>query len=329
MRRRDFIARLGGAAVSSLAFPTGAPAQQSAMPVIGFLDPRSPDVIANRLRAFRQGLKEAGYVDGENVVLSHSWTENQNSEPRRLVADFVRRKVAVIATAGDDVASIASAATKTIPIVFVVSRDPVGLGLVASLAQPGGNATGINFFGGELAAKRLELLRELVPTAARIAVIVNPAGPGAEITAKDVETAARAIGLQIQVLRASSSLEIDAAFSSFAREAPDALFVSSDPFLSSRRVQLVNLATRHGIPSTFPQRETTEMGALMSYASNIGDAWHQSGTYVGRILNGAKPGDLPVVQSTKFELVINHQTARMLGLTVPQSLLARADEVIE
>ena len=325
MKRREFVAGLSSAA----AWPLPLHAQQGAMPVIGFLDPRSPDVIASRLRAFRQGLKETGYVEGENVAILHNWDDNQSGDPRRLAADLVRRKVAVIATAGDDIASIATAATKTIPIVFIVSRDPVGLGLVASLARPGGNATGVNFFGGELTAKRLELLRELVPTATRIAVLVNPAGPGVEITLKDVETAARTMGLQIQVLRAGTSREIDGAFATLVRERPDALFVGSDPFLSSRRVQLVNLATRHAIPSTFPQRETTEIGALMSYASNIADAWRQSGVYVGRILKGINPADLPVIQSSKFELVINHQTARLLGLTVPQTLLTAADEVIE
>jgi putative ABC transport system substrate-binding protein len=236
----------------------------------------------------------------------------------------------VIATAGDEVALVAKAATTTIPIVFIASRDPVRLGLVASLARPGGNLTGINFFGGELAAKRLELLRELVPTAVRVAVLVNPASTTiAEATLKDVEAAAHAMGLQIQTLSASTSREIDAAFAALVRERADALLIGTDTFLSSRRVQLVNLATRHAIPATFTQRDFAEIGGLMSYASNIADAWRQAGGYAGRILKGAKPADLPVVQASKFELIINAQTARMLGLTVPPTLLSTADEVIE
>ena len=236
----------------------------------------------------------------------------------------------MIATAGDDVALVVKAATKTIPFVFIASQDPVRLGLVTSLARPGGNVTGINFFTGELVAKRLEILRELVPAATRVAVLVNPASvTNTESTLRDLEPAARATGLQIRVLNASSSREIEAAFATFVRERPDALFVGSDTFFTSRRVQLVNLSTRHAIPAAFPNRESTEIGGLMSYGSNIADAWRQSGGYAGRILKGAKPTDLPVVQATKFELVINHQTARMLGLTVPPSLLATADEVIE
>jgi putative tryptophan/tyrosine transport system substrate-binding protein len=326
MRRREFILLLSGAA-AALALPTQA--QHPALPVIGILDPRSPDILTVRLRAFRQGLKDAGFVDGENVAIVHRWAENQNDQPSHLAADLVRRKVAVIATAGDDIASIAKAATTTIPIVFIASRDPVTLGLVASLARPGGNVTGINFFGGELAAKRLEVLRQLIPAATRVAVLVNPAAASAAITLSDIEPAARAMGLQLRVLNASTSREIDAAFATLMSDPADALFVASDPFLSSRRVQLVNLAARHAIPATFPQRESTEIGGLMSYASNLLDSWRQSGTYVGRILKGANPSDLPVVQASKFELVINAQTARMLGLTVPPSLLALADEVIE
>jgi len=326
VRRRALITLLGGAA----AWPFAARAQQPAMPVIGFLDPRSPDTVRDRLRAFRQGLKDTGYVEGENVTIVYRFAENQIDRLPELGADLVRRNVAVIATAGDDVALVAKAATTTIPIVFIASRDPVSLGLVASLARPGGNLTGINFFGGELAAKRLELLRELVPTAVRVAVLVNPASATiAETTLKDVQAAARTIGLQIQILNASTSREIDAAFATLVRERPDALLIGTDTFLSSRRVQLVNLATRHAIPATFTQRDFAEIGGLMSYASNITDAWRQAGGYAGRILKGAKPADLPVVQSSKFELVINHQTARMLGITVPDKLLATADEVIE
>jgi putative ABC transport system substrate-binding protein len=325
VKRREFITLLGGA----VAWPVAARAQQ-AMPVIGFLDSRSPDAVRDRLRGFRQGLKDNGYVEGDNVTIVYRWAENQIDRLPELAAELVRRQVTVIATAGDHVAPMAKASTTTIPIVFIVAQDPVRLGLVASLARPGGNVTGINFFNGELSAKRLGLLRELVPGAARVAVLVNPTNASAtEFTVRDVEPAARALGLQIYVLSASTSREIDAAFSTLVRERPDALFVSSDTFFSSRRVQLVNLATRHAIPAIFPQRESTEIGGLMSYASNITDAWRQSGAYTGRILKGAKPADLPVVQASKFELVINAQTARMLGLTVPSTLLSTADEVIE
>jgi putative ABC transport system substrate-binding protein len=327
VRRREFITLLGGAAV---AWPLPGRAQQPAMPVIGFLDTRSPDAIADRLRGFRQGLKDTGYVEGENVAILYRFAENQIDRLPELAADLVRRKVAVIATAGDDVALVAKGATTTIPIVFIASQDPVRLGLVASLARPGGNATGINFFASELVAKRLEILRELVPRAARVGVLVNPTNAAtAEAALKDAAAAARAMRLQIEVFNAGTPKEIDAAFASFVRERPDALFVSTDTFFSSRRVQLVNLATRHAIPAGFPNRESAEIGGLMSYGSNIPDAWRQAGAYAGRILKGAKPADLPVVQSIKFELVINAQTARMLGLTVPPSLLSVADEVIE
>jgi putative ABC transport system substrate-binding protein len=303
MKRRDFITLLGGAAA---AWPLAARAQQPAMPMIGFLDPRSPDVVSERLRAYRQGLKETGYIEGENVAIVYRFAENQNDRLPELAADLVRRQVAVIATAGDDVALVTKAATTTIPIVFIASLDPVHLGLVASVARPGGNVTGINFFAGELAAKRIEFLRDLVPGATRVAVVVNPANPkAAENTLQDVEPAARAMGLQIEVLNASSRQEIDAAFATFARERPDALFVAADPFLSSRRVQLVNLASRHAIPAAFSNREFAEIGGLMTYGSSILDAWRQAGAYAGRILKGAKPADLPVVQASKFELVIN------------------------
>jgi putative ABC transport system substrate-binding protein len=248
-----------------------------------------------------------------------------------LAVELVRRRVAVIATIqGPPTALAAKAATATIPIVFLVSDDPVRLGLVASLARPGGNLTGINFVSAELVAKRLELLRELVPGAARVAVLVNPANAAAtETTLRDVPPAARAVGLQIQVLNADTSREIDAAFATLVRERPDALFVASSPYFTSRRVQFVQLAARHAIPATYVGRQFPEIGGLMSYGANIADAFRQLGAYAGRILKGAKPADMPVVQASKFELVINLQTARMLGLTVPPSLLARADEVIE
>jgi putative ABC transport system substrate-binding protein len=325
--RRNFITLLGGAAVT---WPLTARAQQAARPVIGFLDPRSADAISERLRGFRQGLKETGYIEGENVAIVYRFAENRNDRLTELATDLVRRQVAVIATAGDDVPSIVKAATTTIPIVFIVAQDPVRIGLVASLARPGGNVTGINFFATELVAKRLELLRELVPRAARIAILINPANAAsADLAVKEIEDAARAMRLQIQVHNASSGREISTAFADIVRERPDALVVGSDPFFSSRRVQLVTLATRHGIPASFPNRESTEIGGLMSYGANVVDAWRQSGAYVGRILKGTKPADLPVVQSSKFELVINAETARILGLEVPPTLLARADEVIE
>jgi putative tryptophan/tyrosine transport system substrate-binding protein len=327
MRRREFITLLGGAA----AWPLAARAQQRALPVIGFLDPRSPDAIANRLRGFHRGLKESGYVEGENVTILYRWAENQFDRLPALAADLVQRQVAVIATAGDNVALVAKAATTTVPIVFIASQDPVRLGLVTSLARPGGNQTGVNFLASELSAKRLELMRELVPGAARLAVLINPASStSTESTIlRDAKEAARGMGLQIQVLNASSRAEIDAAFASLAHERPDALFVAIDTLFSSRRVQLVHLASYHRVPATYGQRDFVEAGGLMSYGSNLADAWRQAGVYTGHILKGAKPADLPVVQSTKFELVINAQTATMLGLTVPPSLLALADEVIE
>jgi putative ABC transport system substrate-binding protein len=267
-------------------------------------------------------------VEGENVTVEYRWADNQTDRLPELAAELVRRRVVVIV--GNTLSAFAAkAATTTIPIVFIVAEDPVRLGLVASLARPGGNLTGVNFFTGELVAKRLELLRELVPRAARVAVLVNPAGPDAETTLKDVEPAARAIGLQIPVLNASTSREINAAFATFVRERPDALFVGGDPFFSSRRVQLVHLATLHKVPAIFSNRDYVEAGGLMSYGSNVADAWRQLGTYAGRILKGAKPADLPVVQASKFHLVINVESARMLGLTVPDKLLAAADEVIE
>ena len=301
------------------------------MPVIGLLDQRSPEELADRLRGFRQGLKDAGFVEGQNAEIDYRWAENKMDRLPELAAELVRRRVKVIAsTGGIPSAFVAKAATTTIPVVFIVSDDPVKLGLVTSLARPGGNLTGINFFSGELTAKRLELLRELVPGTARVAVLVNPANAAnTEATLRAVEAAARAIGLQIQILNAGTIREINAAFATFVRERPDALFVGIDPFFNGRRVQLVNLATRHALPASYPARDFAEAGGLMSYGANIADAWRQVGFYAGRILKGATPADLPVVQSSKFELVINVQTAAMLDLTVPPQLLARADEVIE
>jgi putative tryptophan/tyrosine transport system substrate-binding protein len=328
MRRREFITLLGGAAAG---WPLAAVAQQSEMPVIGFLHPASPDRFADRLRGFRQGLKDAGYAEGENVAIEYRWADNQFDRLPALAAELVRRQVSVIAALGGPVPALAAkAATAIIPVVFLVAEDPVRLGLVASLARPSGNLTGINFFNAELGAKRLELLRTLVPGAARVAILVNPANAQTtETTLRDLEPAGRAMGLQLQVLNASSSRDIDKAFEALARDRPDAVFVSLDTSFADRRVQLVHLASRHVIPAMYALRDFVEAGGLMSYGTNFVDAYRQAGAYTGRILKGAKPADLPVVQSTKFEFVINAQTARMLGLDVPPSLLARADEVIE
>ena len=325
MKRRAFITLLSGVA----AWPLAARAQQPAMPVIGFLHSSSPEPY--RLRAFRQGLKDAGFIEGENVAIEYRWADSQIDRLPALAAELVQRRVAVIAASGGTPSILAAkAATTTIPIVFALAEDPVRLGLVASLARPSGNLTGINFFGTELAAKRLELLRELVPGAIRIAVLVDPTNAtNTETTVRGVEAAARAKGLQIQVLNASNSREVDATFATLASERPDALLVGSTAFLADRRVQLAQLAARHAVPTIYQDRLHAEVGGLMSYGASLGDAFRQVGVYSGRILKGAKPADLPVLQSTKFELVINAPTARMLGLTVPPTLLATADEVIE
>jgi putative tryptophan/tyrosine transport system substrate-binding protein len=327
MRRREFITLVAGAAV---AWPLAARAQQAAMPVIGFLDSRPSDAMTERLRAFRQGLKDTGYVEGENVTIVYRFAENQVDRLPELAADLVRRQVVVIATGAPLAAFAAKAATATIPIVFLIAEDPVRLGLVASLARPGGNLTGINLFNSELTAKRLDLLRELVPRAARFAVLVNPADvANTETTVRDVEAAARAIGLQIQVFNANTSREIDSAFETMARDSYEALYVGAFSYLAGRGVQLAQLATFNRLPATYSNRGYVDVGGLMSYGTNISAAFRQAGVYAGRILKGAKPADLPVVQASKFELVINALTARMLGLTVPPTLLAIADEVIE
>ena len=324
MRRREFIAALGGAA----AWPVVARGQQP-MPVIGFLDPTSPDAFADPLLAFRQGLKELGYVEGDNVGIIYRFAEKQIDRLPELADDLVRRQVAVIATFANGVFA-AKAATTTIPVVFVIADDPVRLGLVVSFARPGGNLTGINFLNAELSAKRLELLKELVPGARRIAVLVGPAGSiGGEQPLRNLDADARSAGLEIQVVEVRTSQEIDAAFASFARARPDALFVSPDPFFRTRRMQLTHLATRYTIPAAYALRDYCEAGGLMSYGANLAEAFRQAGVYTGRILKGAKPADLPIVQASKFELVINAQAARILGLPITPSLLARADEVIE
>ena len=327
MKRRGFITLFGGTA----AWPLVARAQQPAMPVVGFLGGTSPEMQSDRLRALRLGLKDNGYVEGENVTIEYRWAQNQIDRLPALAADLVHRQVTVIiATGGITSAFAAKAATTTIPIVFGAGEDPVRLGLVASLARPGGNLTGINFVSTELAGKRLELLREMIPGATRLAVLVNRGNStSTETTLRDVEPAARAMGLQIQVHNAGTIGEIDAVFATFARERPDAIFLGQDVFFVSRRVQLANMAARHAVPMASGSRDLVEVGGLMSYGSNIADAHRQIGLYAGRILKGTKPADLPVVQSNKFELVINAGTARMLGLGVPPTLLATADEVIE
>ena len=327
MRRRGFITLLGGAAA---AWPMAARAQQ-AVPVIGFLDPTSHDTYAERLRAFRQGLKDSGYVDDENVTILYRSAENRFDRLPDLAAELVRRRVAVIAAAGGSPSALAAkTATQTIPIVFAVSEDPVRLGLVASLARPGGNITGINIFSGELVAKRLGLLRELLPGTVRVGVLVNPANvANTATTLRDVEQAARTIGLEIHIFKSSSARELDAVFQSVSKEKLEALFVGNDAFLNSRRMQLALLSVRHGVPAIYASRDYADAGGLISYGTSFPDTYRQFGSYVGRIIKGAKPADLPVLQATRFELVINTVTARMLGVTIPPTLLARADEVIE
>jgi putative tryptophan/tyrosine transport system substrate-binding protein len=326
LRRRDFVTLAGAAA----AWPLAARAQQPAMPVIGFLEPTSPDgATADRLRSFRQSLRDAGFVEGENVAIEYRWADGRIDRLSVLAADFVRRQVAVIvAIGGSTPAFAAKAETSTIPIVFTAAQDPVKLGLVASLAKPGGNLTGI-FLPAEQTVRRLSLLRELVPAATRISVLLDPAN-AMDIASilKDMDAAAvRTRGLQIKVINASTAREIDAAFDGFARERPDALLVG--PFSTDRRVQLALLAVLHKIPAAYPWRDFVDAGGLMSYGASLKDAYRQAGVYVGRILKGTKPAELPVVQSSKYQLVINAGTARMLGLTVPPSLLSLADEVIE
>jgi putative ABC transport system substrate-binding protein len=328
VKRREFVTLLGSAAAWPL---TALPAQPSALPVVGFLGATTPGPNAHYLQALHHGLKETGYVERENVAIEYRWAENQFDRLPELAADLVRRRVAVIVTTGGvHGAQVAKAATATIPIVFLAAEDPVRLGLVASLARPGGNLTGINLFNAELTAKRLQLLRELAPRTARVAILANPADvANTTATLRDVEAAAPAVGLQIRFFNANTAREIDLAFADIAREQLDAVFVGGGALFNGRRVQLAQLAAFHRLPAIYFLREAAEAGGLASYGTSIADGFRQLGVYAGRILKGAKPADLPVVQATKFELVINASTARMLGLTVPDKLLATADEVIE
>jgi putative tryptophan/tyrosine transport system substrate-binding protein len=328
MKRREFITLLGGTVV---ALPLAARAQQPAMPVVGFVNTGSADGSASRATAFRKGLNETGFVEGQNVTIEYHWLEGHYDRLPALMADLVSRQVAVIAVPGGIVASLAAkAATATIPIVFGVPEDPVQLGLVASLARPGGNATGINSFSQEVVAKRLRLLHDLLPKAVHIAVLINPGNASsAEATLRDVRQAAPTLGLQIQILNATTIREIDAAFAALARERPDALFVAPDAFFNSRGVQFATLTARERIPASYSAREVVTVGGLMSYGADLADTHRQVGVYTGNILKGAKPANLPVLQSTKFEFVINLQTARTLGIEMPPGVLSIADEVIE
>jgi putative ABC transport system substrate-binding protein len=326
--RRNFIVAFGGAAAS---WPRAVRAQQRALPVVGFVTGRSANSSARYMAAFRQGLTEIGYVEGKNVTVEYNWLEGQYGRLPDLMADLVRRQVSVIATPGSNPAALAAkAATRTIPIVFGVGEDPVRLGLVASLARPGGNATGVNFFGVEVVAKALRLLHDLVPKAVRIAVLVNPANsPVAETTIREIQKAAPAIGLTVEIFNATTIGEIDAVFAAFASERPDALLVVPDGFFSSRSGQFGTLTARDRIPAVYWNRDFVAAGGLMSYGTDLADTYHQVGIYTGSILKGAKPADLAVVQSTKFVFAINHQTARALGIEVPPDLLSIADEVVE
>ena len=329
MRRRDFMKVIGGAAA---AWPLAARAQQSGMLVIGFVHGASAETFARETSAFRKGLNETGYIEGQNVTVEYHWLEGHYERLPALMADLVRRRVAVIASPGSNVATLAAkAATTTIPIVFGVGQDPVKLGLVESLARPGGNVTGINFFVAEITAKRLRLLRDLVPKAVQIAVLVNPANRiAAETAVREVQEAAPTMGLQLQmILKATTIAEIDAAFAALAREHSDALFVAADGFFVSRYEQFATLAAANKIPAVYWNRSVVAAGSLMSYGTDVAEMFQQVGIYTGRILKGAKPAELPVLQSIKFEFVINLQTARALGIEVPPGLLSIADEVIE
>jgi putative ABC transport system substrate-binding protein len=326
MRRREFIGLLGGAATI---WPLAARAQQPALPVIGFLHSATPDLNTRFVATFREALSERGYVDGRNTTIDFRWAEGQYNRLPALAADLVRRQPAVIVAFGPPAAMAAKAATATVPVVFTAGVDPVGVGLVASLNRPGGNVTGIYIFAGALEAKRLELLSEMIPRASLIAVLVNPADPQAPTQVTDTQAAATALGRQTFILNASSDRDFDAVFATIVERHASALLVSSGIFFGDRRKQLVALAARHNVPAIYEWRESAADGGLMSYGANFTDLYRQAGNYAGQILAGRNPADLPVMQSTKFELVINLKTAKALGLTVPPTLLARADEVIE
>jgi putative tryptophan/tyrosine transport system substrate-binding protein len=324
--RRQFMSALGGATV---VWPLAARAQQEAMPVIGFLGSESPDLFAGRLPAFRQGLSEVGYVEGRNVAIEYRWAESKNDRLPALAAELVRRQVNVIAAASTPAGPVAKAATTTIPIVFVTGSDPVAAGLVASMNRPGGNITGVTGMGVELGQKQLELLHELVPTATVVAALINPTSPTAEALSRTLQAAARNLGLQLHILNASTEPEIDAAFASLVELRAGALVIAPDVFFTTRSKQLAALTLGHALPSIYLFREFAAAGGLMSYGTSNADAYRQLGVYTGRILKGEKPADLPVVQSTKVEMVLNLKTAKTLGLTFPLTLLGRADEVIE
>jgi len=329
LRRRDFVALLGGAAALG---PLAARAQAAPMPIVGFLDPRSsPDTFADQIAGFRRGLEETGFVERRNVAIEFAWGYDQLDRLPSIAADLLLRPIAVlVASGGSQVAAIAKAATTTVPIVFAVAQDPVKLGLVASLNKPGGNATGINYFNVELYAKRLELLRKLLPQANRIALLVNPADAATmETTVREVTSSSRRMGFDIRVFRASSGPAIDAAFADLVRERCDGLYVGGDTFLHSRRDRITALATRERVPAAYPQREWVEAGGLTSYGTNFSHVYRLIGTYAGLILKGEKPADLPVVQPSNFEFVINLKAAKALSLSVPETLLAIADDVIE
>jgi putative tryptophan/tyrosine transport system substrate-binding protein len=327
LKRREVLTLLGGAAA---AWPFAAHAQQPAMPLIGLLELGSPEALANRVGAFRKGLSEAGFVEGQNVAIEYRWAYNDYNQLPELAADLVRRRVALIATLSMPAALVAKGATTTIPIVFSAAGDPVQTGLVASLNRPGGNVTGVTDFGVALAAKRLGLLHELLPRAARFAVLVNRGvSPSIELLIREVQAAATVIGQQVDVLSAANSHEIDAAFATLLQTHADALMVSPQALFMSRRAQILTQTARHAVPAMYPDRDFVEAGGLMSYGSNTFDRVRQTGLYAGRVLKGEKPSDLPIMRTTKFELVINLQTAKVLGFEVPPTLLARADEVIE
>jgi putative tryptophan/tyrosine transport system substrate-binding protein len=325
MRRREFVSLFGAAAT----WPMAALAQRPSMPVIGFLSSTSPDTYAPFLSAFYQGLNESGYLPGRSVAIEFRWAEGQYDRLPRLAAELVQRHVGVLCAISTPAAIAAEKATSTIPIVFFIGGDPVKFGLVAGLNRPGGNATGVNVIATELEAKRLGLLRELMPAATTAAVLLNPQNPNAETQLNDVEQAGRAAGWQIQVLNASTERDLEAAFTSLSRRRTDALVITGDTFFATQRNQLVTLAARHAIPAIYQRREYAQAGGLITYGTNFSDMFRQTGSYAGRILKGAKPTDLPIIQPTRFELVINRKTAKILGLQIPDKLLAVADEVIE